>query len=109
MVTCNLQSGFDVYSGINQVLLNSLKCFYFCVIGEGSTERPHRAVSGGVYRSAQHVYRDGVLPEGQSTGRTGERTDQTGLDVPVLAHAGHFTGQCIRQSKRRLRGKVTFT
>lgn len=55
------------------------------------------------------MYRDGVLPEGQSTGRTGERTDQTGLDVPVLAHAGHFTGQCIRQSKRRLRGKVTFT
>lgn len=55
------------------------------------------------------MYRDGVLPEGQSTGRTGERTDQTGLDVPVLAHAGHFTGQCISQSKRRLGGKVTFT
>ena len=97
-----------MYSEIYRGLPRLIDCL-ISVIGEGSTERPHRAVPGGVYRSAQHVYRDGVLPEGQSTGRTGERTDQTGLDVPVLAHAGHFTGQCISQSKRRLSGKVTFT
>lgn len=76
-------------------------------LGQRPSEWPRGAFPGSVYRPAQHVYRDGVLPKRKLTGRAGKRADQAWLDVPLLTHARHPTGQWTSQSKLECRSGVT--